>query len=168
MLATDGVPDSCSIPNPNNDTDRNTTRLEATAAAQAAYALGIETYVISVGDDVGAAHLQDMANAGTGMAIGGATNATFYTALNPTDLITAFDDIIAGVRSCVLTLDGSVGAGGEASGSVSIDNQVLEAGVDWRLNDPSTIEILGAACEGLLAGGDQSVSATFECGVLVN
>lgn len=168
VLATDGVPDSCSIPNPDNDIDRDATRLESTAAAEAAYAVGIETYVISVGNQVGAAHLQDMANAGVGMPIGGATNATFYTALNPADLITAFDDIIAGVRSCVLTLDGSVGAGGEASGSVSIDNQVLEAGVDWRLNDPSTIEILGTACDGLLAGGDHSISATFECGVLVN
>lgn len=168
VLATDGIPDSCSIPNPDNNTERAATALESTDAAQAAFAAGIQTYVISVGDDVGAAHLQDMANAGSGLPIGGASNATFYTALNNTDLITAFDDIIAGVRSCILTLDGTVGAGGEASGSVSIDNQVLQAGVDWRLNDPSTIEILGTACDGLLAGGDHSVSATFECGVLVN
>jgi hypothetical protein len=168
VLATDGVPDSCSIPNPANETEANATRLEATDAAQAAFAAGITTYVISVGDQVGASHLQDMANAGSGVPIGGATNATYYEALSPAQLITAFDDIINGVRSCVLSLDGSVGAGGEASGSVSIDNQVLQAGVDWRLNDPSTIEILGTACDGLLAGGEHSVSATFECGVLVN
>jgi hypothetical protein len=168
VLATDGAPDSCSIPNPANATEAAATQLEATNAAEAAFALGISTYVISVGDDVAATHLQDMANAGQGLTIGGATNATYYQALNSAALITAFDDIINGVRSCVLTLDGSVGDGGEASGSVSIDNQVLQAGVDWRLNDPSTIEILGSACDGLLAGGEHQVSATFECGVLVN
>jgi hypothetical protein len=168
VLATDGIPDSCSIPNPDNDIDRAATRLEATAAAEAAFTAGISTYVISVGDQVGEAHLQDMANAGSGLPIGGASNATYYTALSPAQLITAFDDIVNGVRSCVLTLDGSVGDGGEASGSVSLDNQLLESGVDWRLNDASTIEILGSACDTLLAGGEHTVSATFECGVLVN
>ncbi len=168
VLATDGIPDSCSIANPNNPTDLAKTELESTDAAQAAFAVGISTFVISVGDQVGEAHLQDMANAGSGMAVGGAINAKFYTALSPADLIAAFDEIIAGVRSCILTLDGSVGDGGEASGSVSLDNQVLQSGVDWRLNDPSTIEILGSACDTLLAGGEHTVSATFECGVLVN
>lgn len=168
VLATDGIPDSCSIANPANATEAAATALEATDAAQAAYTAGISTYVISVGDQVGEAHLQDMANAGTGLAIGGASNATYYTALDPSQLISAFDDIINGVRSCVLSLDGQVTSEGESSGAVSIDGQLLQRGVDWRLNDPSTIEILGSACDTLLAGGDHSVSATFECGALVN
>lgn len=168
VLATDGIPDSCSIPDPVNDTERAAAALESTDAAQAAYAAGITTYVISVGDQVGEAHLQDMANAGSGLPIGGATNATYYTALNPADLILAFDDIINGVRSCVLSLDGAVTPEGEDSGAVSMDGQLLQQGVDWRLNDPSTIEIIGGACDTLLAGGDHSVSATFECGALVN
>lgn len=168
VLATDGVPDSCSIADPATDAERAETRLEATDAAIAAYAAGIETYVISVGDQVGAAHLQDMANAGTGLAIGGITQAAYYEALNPAELISAFDTIINGVRNCVLTLDGEVSEGGESSGTVSIDGQLLQEGTDWRLNDPSTIEILDSACDNLLVGGDHSVSATFECGALVN
>jgi hypothetical protein len=153
VLATDGEPDSCTIPDPANDTERAATALESTDAAEAAFNAGIETYVISVGDQVGEAHLQDMANAGKGLPIGGATDATYYTALDPSQLITAVDDIINGVRSCVLTLDGQVTPEGEDSGTVSMDGQLLEKGVDWQLNDPSTIEIIGSACDTLLAGG---------------
>jgi hypothetical protein len=168
VLATDGLPDSCTFPDPANDTEAQSARDEAIAAAQAAYQKGIETRVISVGDQVGAAHLQDMANAGAGLDVGGATNATFYEALNPDDLVAAFDDIINGVRSCVLTLDGQVDPDSASSGIVTFDGQELQQGTDWRLNDPSTIEILGASCDALLAGGDHTIDASFECGAIIN
>ncbi len=167
VVATDGEPDSCTIPNPANEAERVETRGEAIAAAQDAFTAGIETYVISVGDDVGAAHLQDMANAGTGLPVGGASNATFYTALNPDQLITAFDDIIAGVRTCVFTLDGQVSDVENSGGTVSFDSLPLEEGTDWRLNDASTLEILGSKCEELLAGGQHTIEASFECGAIV-
>ena len=167
VVATDGEPDSCTIPNPANDSERDETRGEAIAAAQAAYAAGIETYVISVGDQVGAAHLQDMANAGTGLAVGGASNATFYTALSPDQLIAAFDDIIAGVRSCIFTLDGQVSDEADSGGTVTFDGVELDEGTGWRLNDASTLELLGASCDALLAGGEHTVEATFECGAIV-
>jgi len=167
-IATDGEPDSCSIPNPADDTERAATRQEAIDAAQAAFTAGIQTYVISVGDQVGAAHLQDMANAGVGLPVGGTANATFYQALSPDQLITAFDDIISGARTCVFTLDGQVSDVDNSGGTVTIDGLELTEGTEWRLNDASTIEILGDSCQQLLAGGQHAVEAEFECGTIVN
>src|SRR5262249_39603559 len=51
VLATDGEPDTCAEPNPQNGQD------EAIAAAQAAFGQGISTYIISVGSDVSLGHM---------------------------------------------------------------------------------------------------------------
>ena len=99
VLATDGEPDTCANPDSSPGA-----QAESVAAADAAFAAGIETFIISVGSDVSAAHLQDMANAGQGVQPGD-PDVPYYQALDQVALDQAFDEILASVRSCQLDLD---------------------------------------------------------------
>jgi hypothetical protein len=157
VLATDGEPDTCAVPNPQQG------QAEALAAAQFAFVQGIETYIISVGDDVSAQHLQEMANAGVGLDPQGQELAPYYQALDAGDLITAFEDIIGGFISCSFELEGIVDLLKTCEGTVWLDDVELECGVDWELSDPSTLVLLGEACETLRDGNPHSVEATWPC-----
>ncbi|MEZ4222719.1 MAG: VWA domain-containing protein [Polyangiaceae bacterium] len=160
VLATDGEPDTCAQPNPQNG------QPESIAAAQNAYKQGIETYVISVGSGVSLNHLQDMANAGKGLAVGGSQNATYYQANDQPALVKAFNEIIYGVRSCVFKLDGKVEASEAGQGSVQLDGKALTYNDPdgWKLNPPSEVEFVGAACQAIKSG-DHKVAIDFPCGV---
>jgi len=79
LLVTDGDPDTCTVNNPNCGQD------ESIKAIQDAYAAGIATFVIGIGDiatkldptmRTGTQHLQDIANAGSGKPV--APNTTNY------------------------------------------------------------------------------------------
>jgi len=63
VLATDGEPDTCEMPDPNLGQG------ESIAAAQYAFSMDIPTFVISVGNDISLQHLQDLANAGAGLPV---------------------------------------------------------------------------------------------------
>jgi hypothetical protein len=160
VLATDGEPDTCAQPNPQNG------QPESIAAAQAAFGKGIETYVISVGSGVSLNHLQDMANAGKGLTVGGSQNATYYQANNQASLVSAFNEIIYGVRSCVFTLDGKVDAAEAGKGVVTLDGKALGYNDPngWKLNPPSEVELVGTACSAIKSG-DHKVAIDFPCGV---
>ena len=164
VLATDGMPDTCDDPDPDG---QPAALAEAIAAAQAAHAAGIDLYIISVGDQVSQAHLQDMANAGVGLPIGGAERAPYYQALNPDALVSAFDQILSDVRTCSFSIDGQVDLSRAAEGTVTLDGVALEYGSQWQLSDESTLELLGTACDELMAGGDHVVEASFTCGAVV-
>lgn len=157
VLATDGEPDTCE----DGDADG---RPESLAAAQNAFAAGVGIYVISVGSDIGEDHLQDMANAGVGLPIGGAEEAPFWQALDAQGLAEAFDTIIDGVRSCVLTVDGAIDPAKACDGEVRVDGEVIPCDDPdgWKLNSPTEIELQGAACE-LIQDGEHTVEATFPC-----
>jgi len=158
VLATDGEPDTCAVPNP------QTGQPQAIAAAQAAYAQGVWTYVIGVGSDVGAAHLQNMANAGVGKPVNDPAPAPYFVANNPSQLYTAFQNIINGARSCVYNLNGTVQPGMESQGSVLLDGTPLgfNDSNGWKLNNPSQIELVGASCEAIQTG-DHALTVTFPC-----
>ncbi|HRI64868.1 MAG TPA: VWA domain-containing protein [Polyangium sp.] len=162
VLATDGEPDTCAVPNPQMG------QAESVASVQNAYKQGIKTYVISVGSEVSDMHLQDVANAGVGLAIGGADKAPFYKALDQAALVAAFDTIINGVRSCTLQLNGTVDQSGAASGKVSLDGTLLTYNDPngWRLVSPTEIELLGTACQ-TIKSGDHTLSVQFPCGIVV-
>ncbi len=162
VLATDGEPDTCAVPNPQNG------QPESIKAAQDAYGQNIKTFVISVGSEVSDGHLQDVANAGAGLPVGGAEKAKFYKALDPQALVDAFDAIINGVRSCVLKLNGTVDVESAAAGKVSLDGMVLgyNDANGWRLNAPDEIELLGTSCE-TIKNGDHLISVEFPCGIVV-
>jgi hypothetical protein len=159
ILATDGLPDTCGAPSEDSSAQA---RGRVLSAVGAAHDLDITTYVIGVGPDISSEHLQEVANAGRGMPPGGPDSATYYRALDAAALVDAFQDIVDGARGCVFELDKPVDPD-IAQGSVTLDGEPLEAGTDWHLSDGGTLELLGAACDTILAGGDHTVEATFTC-----
>ncbi len=142
VLATDGEPDTCAEPNPQNGQE------ESIAAAQAAYAKGIQTFVVSVGEGtVSAKHLQELANAGQGLAPAGATKAKYYVGADAKSLKAAFDAIVSGVRSCTFKLNAKVTD--PEAGTVTLDGSKLAYGDPngWKLSSDGTqVELVGSAC----------------------
>jgi hypothetical protein len=166
ILATDGEPDTCAEPNPQNG------QPEAIAAAQGAFANGIQTVVIAVGGQVSQTHQQDMANAGKGLPVPAAdpcndpaTCAPTYEPTSKQDMIDAFLNIVNGVRTCVFTLDGQVVDGKECDGVVTISGDPVPCNDPdgYRLNGPSVIEFLGASCDRIENDDDPQISASFPC-----
>jgi hypothetical protein len=161
VLATDGEPDLCA-----DGDDEVGGRMRSLEEVQAAFDLGITTYIISVGDDVGEQHLHELANVGQGLPADDPMDR-FYLANDAASLAMAFDDIINGVRDCVFTLDGMVKGDG-ADGTVTVDGTALTINDPngWRLVDPSTVELTGTACD-LVKMGDHEIDISFPCGVII-
>ncbi len=162
VLATDGEPDTCEQPNPQNG------QAEAIAAAQAAYAQGVQLYIIAVGDQVSSQHQQQMANAGLGLPPDGSQgNAAYYPANDPQALADAFDTIINGIRPCTLTLNGSIDPTKACEGTIYIDGSPIPCNDPngWQANSPTEIELLGAACDAI-QDGSHTVNGQFPCGVV--
>jgi hypothetical protein len=160
VLATDGEPDTCDVPNPQEGQ-----QVSLDAAAQA-YGLGITTFIISVGDEVGADHLQQMANVGVGKDPDDPMPAPYYQALDAEQLVDAFEEIIGSFVSCDLLIDGIVDLEQACDGSVFLDGIELDCGTDYELPDPSTLRLLGEACATLQDGGQHTVDATWPCGAV--
>lgn len=167
VLGTDGEPDSCAVPNPDNAQEAQQAQQISLDAAKRAFDAGIRVYVVSVGDDVGAQHLQDMANAGSGLPVGGAENAEYFVALNPQDLVDAFGTIVGGVAGCIFTINGQVDPAKASQGLVALDGDELEHGTDWTMLDGKTFEVLGDSCEIIKDGNLHHVSAAFPCGTII-
>jgi hypothetical protein len=168
LLATDGEPDTCAVPNPQMG------QPEAIAAAEEAYSQGIETYVLSVGDEVGEPHLQDMANAGVGLPVGGGQNAPFFGANDPGALKNEMKSIIQSTRSCIFRiLGGVVDPGLVDRATVTLDGNPLgfqdPNGFTYHQDRQTCqgakqcIELLGTACETLQDGNDHVVEGDFLC-----
>jgi hypothetical protein len=157
ILATDGEPDTCADP----DAHDETTRALSVQAVSDAYAEGITTRIISVGDEVGADHLKDLAVAG----LGGDQTAEAFTALNTNELEDAFNTIINGVRSCDFTLEGRVRAADASRGTVTFDGNSLAYGDGngWTMTDERTVRVQGTACDSLLNQASSDLSMRFPC-----
>jgi hypothetical protein len=157
ILATDGDPDTCDDPNAN---DNDGSKALSVAAVAAAYAEGISTHVISVGDEVTASHLKALAVAGSG----GDAAAEAYTALDTAALVSAFNQIIGSVRTCDFTLKGTVDADDAPRGTVILDGGALVFGDPngWVMPDESTVRLQGAACEAAQADAS-GISMSFPC-----
>jgi hypothetical protein len=160
VLATDGEPDTCAVPDP------QTGQPESVAAGQAAFALGVRTFIVSVGSEISADHLQHMANVGVGKAPDDANPAPYYEALDASQLVDAFDQIIGGFVSCEFQIEGEVEIDQACEGHVLLDGNELECGVQWDVPDPSTLVLLGDACATLQDGDDHTVEASFPCDVI--
>ncbi len=158
VLATDGEPDTCAVPDPQEGHD------EAIAAAQAAHAKGFPVYVIGVGEDVGQEHLGHMANAGQGYAITDPNGADFYEVQDPQSLIDAFSQIISQVRDCVLSLEGQVEPSMADECDVEVNSQPVDYNTleGWRLNNLSEIELIGSSCD-QIQEGDVNISVSCPC-----
>lgn len=161
VLATDGEPDTCATPNPQEG------QPEALAAAEFAYGEGISTFIISVGDEVGADHLQEMANVGVGKDANDPMPAPYYEALDAAQLVDAFNEIIGSFISCELTIEGEVDLNQACEGTVTLDGEELECGTDWEVPNETTLLLLGQACETLKDGETHSVDASWPCEAVV-
>lgn len=164
ILATDGEPDTCAQPNPQEG------QPEALAAAERAFTAGIRTFIISVGEGtISEAHLQDMANAGLGRTASD-PNAEYWVAGDDAGLRSALTEIIGEQLSCEITLEGAIQDPDEAcSGDVRLNGTSLRCDDPngWRALDASRIEILGDACETLQNATGAVVTATFPCDVVL-
>lgn len=160
VLATDGEPDTCAVPDP------QTGQPESLAAVQMAFDLGIETFVISVGPELAATHLQQLANAGVGAELDAQPGAPYFQALDAAELATAFEMLLGTFVSCTFAIDGIVDTAQACQGVVELDGALLECGVEWELSDPSTLALIGGACDALRDGGAHAVDAGFPCDVI--
>src|SRR5262249_39114140 len=112
-------------------------------------------------------YLQQMANAGVGVQPG-QPNASYFTANNPTQLVTAFNQIIGGVLSCDFTTNGAIDPAIAPNGTVIVNGRTLMYGTDWTV-DPNgmVIHILGQACTDLKNSANPTVDASFPCGSVI-
>lgn len=163
ILATDGNPDTCADPDAHNAASQALSE----GAVQDAFTADIETFVLSVGDDIALGHLQRLANAGQGLDLD-TGDAQFYLALNPAELVTAFEDIIGGIRTCEVDVDGTVDLDKADQGTVVLNGDELVYGTDWTMQDEDTLILLGTACDTFLTADTVALSAEFPCGVVID
>jgi hypothetical protein len=182
LLVTDGEPDFCDDPNVTCSRDA------VVAAAQAAYAQGIGTFIFSVGGDVDRGHLGDVANAGVGQPVVDRQMAVHYQCPNSAAtyaavsgnapffepdvndrgaLVSTLSNTIAGVRSCVFDLQGEVKIDLALAdqGVVAIDDVKVDYGAPdgYRMNSETQLELLGRSCQRLKQPDTKRVSIDFPC-----
>ncbi len=160
VLATDGEPDTCAQPDPEEG------QPEAVAAAEAAFGKGVKTFIISVGEDISEQHLQDMANAGAGVQPGD-PDATFYQALDQATLLAAFNEIVQGVRDCRIDLDEAIKPDQADLCEVKVNGMVIpfDDPNGWDVNDPTQIELVGGACTSIQEG-EVTIEMGCDCSAL--
>lgn len=178
LLVTDGEPDTCSAPDPQCGQD------ESVAAAQAAFAQGIGTFAIGVGE-IGLQHLQDLANAGSGQPVqqravpshcagsvfnlgsyspqGG--NATVFNPSDPGQLKADIAGVVGSTRSCIYTMNQEVELDKAHLGTVLVNDVVAkyEDENGWRMNSSSELELLGASCTAVKTTINPDVYISFPC-----
>src|SRR5262249_32765954 len=136
-------------------------------AATNAFNKGIRLFLLVVGNQIDSTFKRDLANAGQGVQTG-QPDAKAYTATDPTSLSAAFQDIVRGVVSCDLKLDGKADPGDAQTGIVTVNGMDLTFGTDWTLDkDGVTIHLLGKACDMLKMSTDPKVDAVFACGSVI-
>lgn len=164
LLVTDGDPDTCQEPDPQNG------QPEAIAAASAAHAAGIDFYVLGVSSDISSYKLQELANAGQGKRVeavwGVDADAAqpFQAADSVAELRAQLQGILARVPLCLVELGRDVSLEEMRRGSVMLDEQTLTFGSPdgFRLQDSRHLEVVGKACDALRSSG-QRVSVRVAC-----
>lgn len=173
LLITDGDPDYCANPAANdpplNGSEVQKAKDIAVAAAQRAFAAGIKTYVLAIGNEVAVAHQQEMANVGLGYPRNAADAAPFFRPNDQAQLLAQINQVITGTRSCKYTLNGTVQPGFEPQGLVTLNGQRLGYGDPngWRLPSANEIELVGQACETVRTAVSATLTASFPCGGVI-
>lgn len=171
ILATDGEPDRCEVLNPNPTAGAQD---EAINAVSAAFALGIKTFVIAIGNEVSSDHAQDVAAAGQGLDPDDVSDELFYRPSNAAALEEDIQAIIRGERPCTFDIDGEIkDMDRVCEGSVRLFTETTPDGREltcddpngWRAVDADTIEIQGQACTDYRTSNSATVEGVFPCGV---
>lgn len=168
ILVTDGEPALCASL---QSTGTTPARARVEDAVARAHAKQIRTFVVAIGDvtDPGTVdHFNRVARRGQGQdPVTGTAEAVRPT--DTTALVTALREIILGQRTCVFKLDGTVQPGTETKGSVVLNGQALGYNDPngWKLNSPTELELVGAACNVVKTEPDAQLSMRFPCGAFV-
>ena len=166
LLATDGEP-TC---NPDLPASMmNTADSEgAQTAVTNAFNMGFKTFVVGIGDTMGAATLDQMAING-GMPQSGAATS-FYQVTDTASLVAALQTILGRVGSCQFNI-------GLAPNSMT-SNDLIDVFGDgdpirqdtthtdgWDYSNPqhTAIEVFGPRCDAVKAGTIMNVTVTFRC-----
>jgi hypothetical protein len=164
LLLTDGEPDTCAEPDPQRG------GAEARAAAQRAYAAGVQLRPVGISSEFRAGSIQGLANAAAGKDPGlvwgrdqGAERPLFASD-DRGELAAQLTGVIGDVRSCVIELGAEVGALRAGEGSLTLDGQPLAylAPNGWRFRDDDTVELQGRACDSVLGEGHR-LDVFFPC-----
>lgn len=164
LLVTDGNPDTCLQPNPDQG------QPEAVAAAQRAYSAGIELYVLGISNGIAGENLQELANAGKGRPINlvygvdpGAAQP-FQASDNVLELAEQFSSILNGIPLCEVRLQRDVAPDEVQNAHVTLDGRPLSYSIadGFVLKDPRHLAIVGNACEEIKVGG-RELSVRISC-----
>jgi hypothetical protein len=164
LLVTDGDPDTCQVPDPQEG------QVQAISAATKAFAAGVDFYVMGVSSDISGDKLQQLANAGKGKplsAIWGvdADAAQPFQASNSVAGLTMqLRAILERVPLCEVELEREIAIEELARSSVTLDGEALAYGTPdgFHLKDPRHLEIVGQACEALRIAGKR-LSVSISC-----
>jgi hypothetical protein len=166
LLATDGEP-TCNPDLPANMMNSS----DAAGAQQAvtdAFNLGFKTFVVGIGDTMGAATLDQMAINGGMPQTGAATS--FYQVTDTASLVAAFQTILGRVGSCQFNI-------GNAPNTMT-SNDLIDVfgdgmpiprdtthvdGWDYSNATHTAIEVYGPRCDAIKAGTTMNVTVTFVC-----
>jgi hypothetical protein len=158
ILATDGEPDTCEQPWPQEG------QQEAIDAVKYAYSLGIITYVVAVANEaeLSQEHVSNMANAGQGVASG----AESYRVNTGAEVKSALNQIVSGAISCTVPINGEVTIDDPCLGTVKLNGTSLACGSTdgWALQGRSVV-LTGTACDAFKLGGE--LTASFPCGTQI-
>lgn len=165
LLVTDGDPDTCRRPDPQDGIS------EAIEAAERAYAQGITVRTVGVSEQIGARGLQAMANAGAGKPAWGLVygrdaeaERPLYASTNARELAEQLKGVIGDVRTCTIELGARVRSRRALDGRLLLDGVPLEFGAldGWTFVDEDTLQIHGASCERIQGEGEQ-LRVRFPC-----
>lgn len=160
VLATDGVPGSCSP-------RTGTATQEVENEVDKAFHKNVKTFAISIAAGTDAQHMQRVANLGVGLPADSTTPAALYSADSQQALKDAFGSILKDVpRSCVFSLNGDVDRDHADKGSVTLAGQKLGYGDEngWVLKQTDQVEIVGSACQ-RIQDGEEDLDISFPCSV---
>lgn len=155
LLVTDGDPDTCAQPDPQNG------QQEAIDAAIHAYTAGLDFYVLGISSDISGDKLQQLANAGQGKPLNAAWGVDpdaarpFQASSSVAELTQQLRQILDRVPLCEVRLEREVDAAELTSGSVMLDGDRLQLNDanGYRLKDARHLQIVGQACEALKNAG---------------
>jgi hypothetical protein len=164
LLLTDGIPDTCAEPDPQNGFDA------ALQAVQRAHAQGVVVRTVGVSPDLARDALQGMANAGAGkppeLVFGTDSDAErpLYASTEPRQLAEQLRGVIGAVRSCEVDLGARVDLSRAREARLTLDGRSLRHGAPdgWSFVDADTIALEGRACERVLGSGER-LEVVFPC-----
>ncbi|PRQ03812.1 hypothetical protein [Enhygromyxa salina] len=154
LLLTGRNPDTCTTQNPQQSA------AAAVLAAQDAFAAGVWTHVVEVGQ-INASYAQSLANAGVGLDPQGQVDAPYSEPGNADALTQALDALLAGIVDCELTLDQALAPGGELECTLELDGMPLGLNDPdgWSVAAPDRVVLGGSACTSL----SQAATPTMLC-----